>query len=100
MTSFTVTTEELRAIAHRVGDTSAQLRAASRVAGDYHGAAGSPRIDGKLDEFFSEWSDAVHMITQDLEGVQVRLLAAADGYEKTEHRIGEGASGGGRGTQR
>lgn len=88
MATFTVCTDDLQALVSSLSGLAGELKQAGHVSLD-PGAAGNPRVESKLHDFFGEWSDGMNKIERNIEGITDRLSSAAQGYDETDEAIAD-----------
>lgn len=93
-TTFTVTPQELFAIANRVSATAHALRDAAPNRAQYDGAAGTRAVDDALESFFGDSAISMEHIAQELDDVMGRLVDAADAYSAADKKVRDAAGGG------
>lgn len=92
MTTFKVSTDDLRCLASALSGLAAQLSATGQLHVDV-GVAGHPRVENELGSFVGNWSDGLHAVEQNLAKFNQRLDAAADEYDQTDGHVAAGFGG-------
>ena len=86
MATFKVSTEDLRSLASQLSGLVGELGRAGQVVPDY-GAVGNPRVESRLQSFFSDWSDGLDKIERNLNEITQRLSGAGDEYDGTDQAV-------------
>jgi hypothetical protein len=94
-TTFTVDSDELRALSERMTGTADELGRFADVRGDYSRELGDDGVAGAVRGFFQHWSDGIERMSEDVRGIGQRLELAASTYESVECSIVAAASNGG-----
>jgi len=86
VSSFKVSTEDLRALAGQLSGLVAELGQAGEMTID-GASAGEPRVEASIDSFFSDWSEGLSKIQTTLSEVMSRLSGASDDYDQADQSI-------------
>lgn len=84
MSTFHVSLDALNDLVARLGSLSGDLRDAKGSAPGYGGATGSDHLDAALDGFFADWSDGMHIIDANLDGLVDKLSKSSAAYDGVE----------------
>lgn len=92
MGSFAVSTEDLQALVSSLSALVDELGQAGSFSPDV-GSAGSPNVESSMQSFFSEWSDGLHKIQENIDEFTERLSVAAQKYQGTDSSIASAFGG-------
>jgi hypothetical protein len=83
MPQFAVTPDDLRSFASELSKLIGELAQAGNFTPDVS-AAGSPIVESSMQSFFSDWSQGLNTIQQNLSKLSGALSSAGGAYQKTE----------------
>jgi len=81
--SFQVSTDDLAALTGRLSSLAGELGQAGHIQVD-PGAAGHPAVESSLQSFFSDWSDGLQQVQNNLSQLSRRLGVAVENYDSVE----------------
>jgi len=94
VTTFSVDLSLLRGVYQALDGVRSQLADTTATTSDYAGALGDAGLEGRLERFFSDWSDYWTKLSTNADHVLTALANAIESYQSAEESIRGAADGG------